>query len=169
MGDVVNLREPVTIEALRASKLDFVMHVGLGRGEHGYMYRCVEYPRLTLHKRSKAGRVVRRVYVVGDNETEVLGDVVHLLNGEEEVVALKEDMRAVAALMSQAAGKLNLMTESGKLNPDEMDAACAAAEQALALMPGLKEKVEAYRVEHKAKTGEPDGQGQQDRVDASHV
>lgn len=136
---------PVTEADLRASKWAFAMHADMTRGGTINTWACLDFPSVKMVKTRKDRRSPEvRVFTYDVHEVDTLGDVAHLLNGEEDVVALKEDMRSVAKLMSSAAGTLNLMTESGKMIPAQLEAAYAAAEQALALMPVLRAKVEEY-------------------------
>lgn len=70
----------IALDRLKAARFKLQMHVNCGSSGHFYIYRCVEFPRLTVARRStrKDGFVV--AYMVDDNEVDDLAAAVASLN-----------------------------------------------------------------------------------------
>lgn len=70
----------ITLDRLKAAQFELQMHANCGTAGHLYLYRCADFPRLTIAKRSQRPEGVVVAYLVDDNEVDDLSAAVAALN-----------------------------------------------------------------------------------------
>lgn len=100
----------ITLDELKKCKLENRGHMR-GSGWYGYMFQCVEHPRLTRHDRhDKKTRTTKTTWLVDDIEQKDLESAIAALNAEPQIKpeGKKTDAEILSEIASRAADKLQL-------------------------------------------------------------